>query len=384
MPQPNSLVRLGRHGRNSTGGCRSLGALARIPSPLVRSNHLSSLQVKFILFYLEAVFCIIKMSEASTTPDALTLLLASAITLAIFVPLTGVLVRFRANYNPKGLQLDSEGGAAPHTGPVVHSYIGMMSRVYRLEGWAGLYKGLVPTALSTFAVSLVILFAMDTQGPRHGKYRAPETGILGTLFYSLLMLVISLPTSIITYRSITTPHKLSYFNAVGALRVLLTPTERRRPWIIYLTPGLMAAESLHVCIIVLFLGPMRRMLLPGLSERGVILGNISLVRLVIYLIIFCGTVLALTPLEVIATRLAIQRNHASAEYNSVSQEVDGDAEDTVEYSGTDEDVIGLRHEGDPYLGLVDCAKRIIDEEGWMTLYRAWWITMLGGLGSSFV
>jgi len=43
----------------------------------------------------------------------------------------------------------------------------------------------------------------------------------------------------------------------------------------------------------------------------------------------------------------------------------------------------LRHEGDPYHGLVDCAQRIINEEGIMTLYRAWWITLLGGLGSSF-
>ncbi|PPQ67246.1 hypothetical protein CVT25_005830 [Psilocybe cyanescens] len=323
-------------------------------------------------------------SDSSRPPDALILLLASAITLAVFVPLTGILVRFRANYNPKGLQLDSEGGTAPHTGPVVHSYFGMMSRVYKLEGWAGLYKGLMPTALSTFAVSLVIMFAMDTQGPRHGKYRAPETGVLGTLFYSFIMLIISLPTSIITYRSITTPHKLSYLNVTAALRALLTPTERRRPWILYLTPGLMAAEALHVCIIVLFLGPLRRLLLPGLSERGAAPGDISMIKLMIYLIIFCATVMVLAPLEVIATRLAIQRNHASAEYNSVSQEIDGDADNTVEYSGAEEDVIGLRNEGDPYLGLLDCAKRIIDEEGWMTLYRAWWITMLGGLGSSFV
>ncbi len=29
----------------------------------------------------------------------------------------------------------------------------------------------------------------------------------------------------------------------------------------------------------------------------------------------------------------------------------------------------LRHEGDPYLGLVESAKRIIDEEGVMALYR---------------
>ena len=45
--------------------------------------------------------------------------------------------------------------------------------------------------------------------------------------------------------------------------------------------------------------------------------------------------------------------------------------------------LSLRSEGDPYLGLVDCAKRIVTEEGWMTLYRAWWVTFLGGLASSF-
>ena len=92
-------------------------------------------------------------------PAPLVLLFAMVITLAVFVPLTGVLVRFRANYNPKGLQLDTEGGAAPYTGPIVNSYFGMMFRVYRLEvsplpfsrkdlngmhrqGVAGLYKGL--------------------------------------------------------------------------------------------------------------------------------------------------------------------------------------------------------------------------------------------------
>ncbi|KIM40084.1 hypothetical protein M413DRAFT_446240 [Hebeloma cylindrosporum] len=314
-------------------------------------------------------------------PPLLVLLFAMVITLAVFVPLTGVLVRFRANYNPKGLQLDSEGGAAPYTGPIVNSYFGMMFRVYRLEGVAGLYKGLMPTAISTFIVSAVILLALDTEKPRHGKYRAPDTGVFGTLFYSFSVLIISLPTSILTYRSITTPHKLPYFNLVASLRILLTPTERRRPWILYLTPGLFAAESIHICIVVLFLGPLRRWLLPDLSGSTPPV-NISYVKLVTYLVILCATVGALTPLEVIATRLAIQRNHASAQYNSVSQEVDGDAEETAEYSGT-EDVIGLRNEGDPYLGLLDCAKRIINEEGWTTLYRAWWITLLGGLGSAF-
>lgn len=46
---------------------------------------------------------------------------------------TGALVRFRANYNPKGLQLDAEGGAQPYTGPVVSTFFGMLKRVHRIE-----------------------------------------------------------------------------------------------------------------------------------------------------------------------------------------------------------------------------------------------------------
>lgn len=60
-------------------------------------------------------------------------IISLGISLAIIVPLTGALVRFRANYNPKGLQLDAEGGVQPHTGPVVSTFFGMLTRVYRIE-----------------------------------------------------------------------------------------------------------------------------------------------------------------------------------------------------------------------------------------------------------
>jgi hypothetical protein len=254
----------------------------------------------------------------------------------------------------------------------------MMKRVYQIEGWAGLYKGLMPSLLSTLFVTGVILIFMDTPSPSHGKYHAPNTSLLGTLFYSILMMLVSLPTSIITYRSITTPLRLSSFNPVKSLRAILTPTERRKPWILYLTPGLLAAEVSHIFIVVVGLGPMRRLLLP-VPEAGSI-PDISFTKLGIYIMVVIFTTSVLAPLEVISIRLAIQRNHASAEYNSVSQEVDGD-EDVPEFSGNEEDVIGLRSETDPYLGLVDCARRIINEEGYKALYRAWWITLLGGLVS---
>ena len=114
------------------------------------------------------------MSEIPST-SLLFLLLSLALSLAIVVPLTGGLVRFRANYNPKGLQLDAEGGAQPHTGPVISTFFGMLKRVYRIEvsvirfqyfwsklppllqGWAGFYKGLsMPsfTALKALEIHL--------------------------------------------------------------------------------------------------------------------------------------------------------------------------------------------------------------------------------------
>lgn len=123
----------------------------------------------------------------------------------------------------------------------------------------------------------------------------------------------------------------------------------------------------------------------------------------IYLGLEIWSTAVLCPLEVMSTKLSIQRNHAAPEYNSVEQEAEDDAvegETYSDYSGAEEDVIGwvlldlrslnradnapcrLRHEKDPYLGLVDCAKRVIDEEGWKALYRAWWLTMLAGVMSA--
>ncbi len=56
-----------------------------------------------------------------------------ALFIVITVPLTGALVRLRANYNPKGLQLDPEDGVQPHTGPVITSFFVMLSRARQLE-----------------------------------------------------------------------------------------------------------------------------------------------------------------------------------------------------------------------------------------------------------
>lgn len=65
-----------------------------------------------------------------------------------------------------------------------------------------------------------------------------------------------------------------------------------------------------------------------------------MVKLAVFFVLAVASTVILTPLEVIAIRLAIQRNHAAPEFNSISQEEEGDAEEAAEYAGIDEDVIG--------------------------------------------
>lgn len=83
------------------------------------------------------------------------------------------------------------------------------------------------------------------------------------------------------------------------------------------------------------------MLLPELTQPGTLpREDIPVVRLAIFFILALASTAVLAPLEVVAIRLAIQRNHAAPEFNSISQEEEGDTEEAVEYAGIDEDVIG--------------------------------------------
>ncbi|KAI0704995.1 mitochondrial carrier [Cerioporus squamosus] len=309
---------------------------------------------------------------------SVTLVISLVVSLGITVPLTGALVRLRANYNPKALQLDPEGNVNVHTGPIVTSFFGMLRRVYRIEGWAGLYKGLMPTGIATLVMTGFAIAALDSKRlASHGRIDPPDVGILATLVYGIFGMLVALPAAIITYRSIVTPYRLPWFRPLYSLRILLTPTERRKPWVLYLTPGLLTAQVLHISYTVVILRSLRTLLLAGDSFSSVKFG--------IYVLIEMLSTVIICPLEVMTTKLAIQRNHSASEYNSVEQEVEDDAIEApeyAEYSGQEEDVIGLRHEKDPYLGFVDCAKRIIDEEGWQTLYRAWWVTMLAAVASA--
>ena len=181
--------------------------------------------------------------------------------------------------------------------------------------------------------------------------------------------------------AITTPHKLPYFNAMYSLGILLTPAERRRPWILYCTPGLLAAQVARVASVTLILALILLWVLHELLNSG----RSFLAKLVA--VAFLSRVV-LTPLEVIVVRLSVQRNHGLPEHTPlISQDVNdgegvtGAGEDVIWYVHCDFsfsfiplDGYSLRTGREPYGGLIDCAKKIIDEEGWSALYRAWWLS----------
>ena len=218
------------------------------------------------------------------------------------------------------------------------------------------------TLVETLFPTAFVVVALDPDSMHYGG-RAPNTGILGSLAYATVALILRIPAIVLTYRSvtaivifcdltltwicsaITTPYRLPYFRPLYSLRILLTPTERRRPWIIYLTPGLFAAQFLHIAYKVVFLGMLRRLLLPGLGEtENPTISDANPIKLGVLVFISVLSTAVLCPLEVVATKLAIQRNHAAAEYNSVAQEPEDDnilPDEYVEYAGEEEDVIGL-------------------------------------------
>lgn len=192
-----------------------------------------------------------------------------------------------------------------------------------------------------------------------------------------------------TSSAITTPHKLPWFAPKKSIQILLTPYEIHRPWVLYLAPGLMLARTLHVFWLVFIQRGVRRLLLPSLNPDTLaeaddptsIFDSFSPIRLGLYMFfVGLGAVAVLTPLEVISTRLSVQRNNSqSGGFGAVPEEELPD----LEYAGREEDVIALRPEDNPYEGFVQCGKSIVQEEGPEAILRAWWVTLAVTLLGAF-
>lgn len=123
----------------------------------------------------------------------LTFIVSLVSSLAIIVPLTGIIVRYRVNYNPKGLQLDAEGGAQPHTGPVV-SFFGMFQRVYRLEVCLGILSPLILVNSLTGLARIIQGFKWVVGNPPLGFHSRPTSFAVPTLLSTLVIILVMVGT----------------------------------------------------------------------------------------------------------------------------------------------------------------------------------------------
>lgn len=95
----------------------------------------------------------------------------------------------------------------------------------------------------------------------------------------------------------------------------------------------------------------------------------------------------MTPLTVIATRLSIQKDIGDGgEAGGSSMEGSEKMEVEAQYGkqGVEQEaVIRVRTGKEGYLGMVDCARKMIKEEGVGSLFRGWWwilaLNFVGGL-----
>ncbi|KAF8881134.1 mitochondrial carrier domain-containing protein [Mucidula mucida] len=229
---------------------------------------------------------------------------ALALSAALTVPVNGVLVRFRANYTPQRVQLDEEGASSGNEYWKC-TYFTMAKRVYDIEGVAGFWKGFWPSFL-TLATIFGGVQGLIAVAPHLGGriHWSPAFGVLGSIGALMVALIVGVPIKVIFCRAVVTPHKL-YPLA--------------------------------------FLSP------------------------IAYYIFALSISILLTPLDVVAIRLAVQGSHATF------------SDDTPEDVG--ETVVRLRDEQvkNSYGGLVDCLKKIRDEEGLAVLYRGWWMVSLSAL-----
>ncbi|KAJ6545346.1 hypothetical protein B0H19DRAFT_1380026 [Mycena capillaripes] len=146
--------------------------------------------------------------------------------------------RYRANYTPKrSIYLPDADEGFYETRAETDSYFGMMRRMHRLEGWAGLYKGIMPSIIATLIAmvalsSFAIFLSMGHRVPPSG--RAVISTSSGSsklehvldLIYLLQSSALPWPSSPPSSHPYADYHKpLDTFYPKAALHLFLSPAE---------------------------------------------------------------------------------------------------------------------------------------------------------------
>ncbi|KAG7445248.1 uncharacterized protein BT62DRAFT_184918 [Guyanagaster necrorhizus] len=134
----------------------------------------------------------------ANAPVVLFLIPALAISLAVTVPLVGILVRFRANYTPKSRIALNEENATP-LGFFTYTYWGMARRIYRIEGWKGFFKGYAPPFFVLLCIYMGVVPTVY-QPICRGIPLIHPTGIICIMVSISLSMILDVPCRVILYR----------------------------------------------------------------------------------------------------------------------------------------------------------------------------------------
>ncbi len=120
-----------------------------------------------------------------------------------------------------------------------------------------------------------------------------------------------------------------------AFHALFTAHERRRPWAIYQIPGLIPALVLNICINIFVLRLVQdTFIFPRTLPRELeFIEELTRTIIKVLLAMLCTVILA--PLEVITTRLTIQRNYGTREGQQETE-----PSETVEPLDTEKNAVG--------------------------------------------
>ncbi|KAG1756374.1 mitochondrial carrier [Suillus paluster] len=291
---------------------------------------------------------------------------------ALLFPLKGALIRWRANFTPKAQpvsELPSVDDVQLVSQP--RSLLGMLQRVKTEEGIDGMYKGILPTlGFLLFWEQMYIPSFMVIAFLHIAEYNRGTILIIAIV--SSIKILATVVETVLVNRAVTTQEELPSFSLRRALDALLSPTERKRPYRIFVIPGFLAATTSWVLYIVGTSALRHFFVIKQMPEHFENWEDVkSCIPLLVGAIVFSLVLnaLVLTPLEVMIVRLSIQ---AKARQPILLLDTTPDEDHPV-------GAVRLRTNEDEYTGLINCATLIIREEGWGVLYRGWWWTAFRGL-----
>lgn len=363
--------------------------------------------------------------------------------IAVSVPVTNVLTRLRANYLPHAVSLDHvmEAGREPEPerrslwsvvyewryyenpkiGPNVRTFWPMAKRVYRLEGVRGLYKGTTLTVVQLFVtLILILLFNQPTvYHPYDVRLIAVERPVR-SFFTLVITTLVLLPTEVLICRSMVHHANVSWRHPRTALRQVLSPSEVLHPWRLYLIPGLVQVQLVRQIMASYMTHYVRYWTMPVLEDFVPQPGRnkdtfeapssdtfrVTFFGLLFFLTWCLCAAIVLVPVDCILVRLMTQYDRSTSldapgpafHNDQAAAQAHADVEDELRATTSSEPVTSLRpcyghdqptatefgaSEVAPYDGVLDCARKMYDEEGSESLMRGATYTIVGYMLMAF-